>query len=100
MVVKRNPVPLLEVFALSSPDRGVLDSEQWNKGMSFPVPLSTGTNKIVRIDITRLVKYYVENPGENHGLIIGSLSGERRGLFSLQETFDSGVLGRIRYIYR
>lgn len=98
-VVQRNPVPLIDVFALTSAPGQTLDPQQWDPQMAFPTPISTGTNKVVRIDITRVVNYYLEHPQQNHGLVVGSLTGRRAGRFSLRETFGTGVLARIRYVF-
>ena len=97
-VVHSTPVPMVEVYALTS-SRSALDRENWNEAMSFPVPVGVGSDKMVRIDITRLVKYLIEHPSENHGIVVGSLTGERFGIFALQEYFGAGVVARIRYVY-
>ncbi|HEU4364292.1 MAG TPA: hypothetical protein VFT13_02385, partial [Candidatus Krumholzibacteria bacterium] len=98
-VIHWSPVPLVEVCALNSATGSALDSLRWNRDMSFPVPVALGTDKVVRIDITRLVNHLINNPEENHGLVIGSLSGRRNGVFSLRQRFGPGVLARIRYVY-
>lgn len=97
--VHSTPVPLVEVYALTSRGGSALNTENWNQAMSFPVPVGVGSEKIVRINITRLVKYLIENPEANHGLVVGSLTGDRFGLFTLQEHFGDGVKARIRYVY-
>lgn len=98
-VVHSTPVPMVEVYALASSSGSAQDRENWNEAMSFPVPVGVGSDKMVRIDITRLVKHLIENPSENHGIVVGSLTGERFGLFTLQEHFGAGVVARIRYVY-
>lgn len=98
-VVHSTPVPMVEVYALTSSSGSALDRENWNEAMSFPVPVGAGSDKMVRIDITRLAKYLIENPEENRGIVVGSLTGDRFGIFALQEHFGPGVVARIRYVY-
>ncbi len=97
--VHSTPVPMVEVYALTSSSGSELDRRNWNEAMSFPVPVGVGSDKMVRIDITRLVKHLIVNPEENHGIVVGSLTGDRFGIFSLQEHFGAGVVARVRYVY-
>jgi hypothetical protein len=53
----------------------------------------------VRVNITVLVKYWTDNPSANHGIVVGSLTGDRFGVFSLHQRYGDGVLARVRYMY-
>ena len=50
------------------------------------------------LDITDIVRSFLADPGSNHGLVVGSLSGSRAGLFTLKEgTIAPGVVARVTF---
>lgn len=57
-------------------------------------PLTTGENRLVRMDITAIVRGWLANPSSNHGLVIGSLTGPEVGTIILKDELpgsDSAV---------
>lgn len=83
--VHSTPVPMVEVYALTSSSGSELDRRNWNEAMSFPVPVGVGSDKMVRIDITRLVKR--ESRGEPR---------HRRGLADRRSVRDLLAAGAFR----
>jgi len=64
-------------------------------------PLMTGENRLVRMDITTIVRGWVANPSSNHGLVIGSLTGPEVGTVTLKDELprsDNAV--RVRFFYQ
>ena len=77
--------PVLEVYALKSTFTGQLDPSQF---MAQALPavrnVAVGDERRVVVDITEIVRVYLEDSAENHGLIVGSLTGIRPGVFSIR----------------
>jgi hypothetical protein len=46
--------------------------------------VAVGAEKTVRVDVTEFVRYVLDNPEENYGLAVGSLSGARVGRFDVK----------------
>lgn len=91
--------PLLEVYALKSDFGGVIAPTQF-EAQSVPTVRNVlvGEDRRVVIDITEIVRSYVEDPARNHGLIIGSLTGVRAGIFSIRAGgFPEGAVARITF---
>lgn len=91
--------PLLEVYALKTDFGGTLTPEQF-EAQSVPTVrnILLGENRRVVIDITEIVRAYIADPDKNHGLIVGSLTGARVGLFSITpDEFPDGALARITF---
>ena len=78
--------PLVEVYALKSAFTGQLDPSQF-ADQTIPAVrnVAVGSGRRVVIDITEIARSYLANPSRNHGLVIGSLSGLRTGVFSIRD---------------
>jgi hypothetical protein len=85
-----NNAPVLEAFALESAVAGEVDEKQLGVPAFGPRNVARGENRRVVLDVTDIVRAYLDDPASNHGLIIGSLTGIRDGRF----TVKTGVLGR------
>ena len=92
-----NETPLLEVYALTGELENELDSSKYKTPTPLRRNIRIGNNRHVRLDITQTIRNYVKNPESNHGLVIGSLSNSRDGLFSVKSS--GGALGTITYYY-
>ena len=79
-----NKTPVIEVYALKSAFSGSVNVNQFEP-QTVPAMrnIVVGQNRRVVIDITEMVRSYIETPSKNHGLIIGSLTGDRDGDFTL-----------------
>lgn len=87
----------LEVYALDSAFEGSLDPDRFVPSTTRrTVPLGNG--KRVLIDITEIVQYFLDDPTRNHGLVVGSLTGDRLGLFTLNaDVLGPGAFGRVTF---
>ena len=57
-----------------------------------------GKNRRILVDITDIIKSYIDSPSKNHGLILGSLTGDRDGKFTIRnDVLGSGAPARIIY---
>jgi hypothetical protein len=85
--------PVIELYALKNEFTGSVDPNQF---VLDPRPVThnvaVGINRRMMIDVTEIVRSYLKDPTTNHGLIIGSLTGEREGLFSIKsDVLDQGA---------
>ena len=85
-----NETPVLDAFALKSDFAGEVDENELGAPAFGPRNVVRGQDRRVVLDVTDIVKGYLDDPASNHGLIIGSVTGIRDGRF----TVKTGVLGR------
>ena len=91
-----NPSPLLEVYALTEPLTGAFDPGHLERAGRALRPVAVGEGRRVVLDVTAIVRAHLEGRIENHGLIIGSLTGERDGAFTLRSgVLPQGAVGRL-----
>jgi hypothetical protein len=81
--------PWLDVFALTQTHGATVDPEEFGTPAAAPGAVIRGESRRVLRDITEIVRGWMAAPQSNHGLIVGSLTGVRDGLF----TVKAGVLG-------
>ena len=85
--------PVFEVYALSGSFAGPLSASEF---VSTTIPMvrnvAVGENRRVVIDVTEAVKLYLATPSANHGLVLGSLTGRRDGLFTIRSNV-TGMAG-------
>ena len=94
--------PLIEVFALTGTLSGEPDPSRFAE-VNAPMArnVAVGENRRVVIDITEAVSEYLADPGSNHGLILGSLTRRRDGLFTVRTgSLGAGVVARVTYFWR
>ena len=95
-----DPAPLFEVYALNQTLSGDPEPSKF-EATRLPMsrPVATGTDRLVKIDITEFVQKILADPSENHGLVIGSLTNDKRGVFVAKEDgFGAGITARIRIL--
>ena len=92
--------PVFEIYALSASFSGQVDPTKFAPQLiATSRPVAAGQNRRVQIDIAEFIRTYVKNPSKNHGLIIGSLTGRRAGVFSIKaNAFGAGIPARITYL--
>ena len=89
--------PVIEVFALNGDFSGQLDSTQLGTTTQRVRPLVLGQDRLVRVEITSVIRSFIRDPSTNHGLIIGSLTGTRDGKFGLRtDKYSNGTAAQIR----
>lgn len=91
---------VLEVYPLTSAFVDETSLENKDSKLSVRRVVSTGSDRRVSLDITGIVDYYRANPSKNYGLMLGSISDSREGLFSvLTDTFGAGKPAEITFIF-
>lgn len=86
----------IEVYLLSRSTTGdvALDDLAVQTRMARNVPI--GSDRFVRLNVTKAVRQVLEAPEENYGLVIGSLTGGRDGVFELKRgSFPDGTDARL-----
>ena len=95
-----DPAPVFEVYALKralSGDPEQSDFEATRIPMSRPV--ATGTDRLLKIDVTEFVRLIVADPSKNHGLVVGPLTNDKRGVFVVKEDgIGPGQPARVRIL--
>lgn len=88
--------PLLEVYALKNGFTGAVDFTKFETPSTAIKPVSVGDDRRVLLDVTPIIKLYIAEPSRNQSLIVGSLSGDRPGDFTLKTgAFPDGSVARI-----
>jgi hypothetical protein len=64
-------------------------------------PVALGEHHVLRMEITDIVKGWIASPENNHGLVIGTLTGPDVGTISLNDTLPAASAPiRVTYLYR
>ena len=92
-----NDTPIFEVYALDAEPGSELDPSKFRTPSSMRRNIRVGEGRRVRIDIIDVVKEFMEDSSCNHGLVLGSLSNTRDGLFTIKSS--EGTVGTITYYY-
>ena len=91
-----NEAPMLEVYAPTEPFAGGVDLKKLDVATRAGRPIALGEKRLVRIDVTRIVRAHASKMLANNGLVIGSLSGMREGDFAIVAgMFPDGAIGRL-----
>jgi len=92
-----DPAPVFEVYALNQTLSGDPEPSKF-EATRLPMsrPVATGTDRLVKIDITEFVQRILADPSKNHGLVIGPLTNDKRGVFTVrQDSFGPSVAARL-----
>jgi hypothetical protein len=92
-----NETPVFEVYILTSTLAGTRDPVKMEQSSPMRRVVRIGNDRTIRIDITGAVKSFLTNPDSNRGLIMGSLTNSRDGLFNIEH--PSGNRAKITYFY-
>ncbi len=92
-----DPAPLLEAYELETVLTGDPTPSDF---VPAEVPItrivSAGENRRIRLDITQIVRNTLESPAGNHGIVLGSLTNERFGVFDLKTgVFGATIVARV-----
>ncbi|HEX6790872.1 MAG TPA: hypothetical protein VF247_06150 [Candidatus Krumholzibacteria bacterium] len=68
---------------------GRIDTSAFEAIVPSARPVACGENRIVRVDITDIVKGWIKDPSSNHGLVFGSLTGPSVGTVTLKDQLPS-----------
>jgi hypothetical protein len=88
--------PVLEIYALTSAIEDSVNVGQLDLETVVRRPVLVGANRRVLIDIAPIVRTFMAEPPKNHGIVIGSLTGDREGDFTLRDgAFGDGNRARV-----
>ncbi len=92
---------LIEVYALSGSVGTEITPTKLVTETRTVRNVRLGEDRLVRINIGSAVRYLLNNREANHGLVIGSLTGGRNGLFELRRgKLAASVDARVTYSLR
>jgi hypothetical protein len=92
--------PSIEVFPLSEAPQ-TLRMPRYTTSHPSSQPVAIGEGRRVTVDITDIVKGWIESPSTNHGLIIGSFSGPKPGDLDLRsDVIGSGNALQATFFYQ
>jgi hypothetical protein len=95
-----DPTSIFQVFMLKQPLEGEPTDDSFEP-LRIPMsrPVATGTNRSIKIDVTEYVQRILADPPANHGLILGSVTGARRGNFQIEpNAFGTGIVARLNVV--
>jgi hypothetical protein len=85
--------PLTEVLSDGEPE--------FNASVPSVRSVAMGEGQRVLADITEIVRGWIETPSSNHGLVIGSLTGPKVGIVTLEsDGVAAGTTARITFFYQ
>jgi hypothetical protein len=76
--------PLTATYTGGGVGNGRDSAPVFNSAVPSARPIATGENRLVRMDVTDIVKGWMANPSSNHGLVIGSLTGPEAGAVTMR----------------
>jgi len=79
-----NETPVVEAYALTARHTAQLDPTKFRKPSPAVRNVRTGENRRIRLNVTEIVLYLLDNPAGNHGLAVGSFRGQREGMFEIK----------------
>jgi hypothetical protein len=79
---------------------GRFEAPAFDAAVQSAHPITRGLNRVVKMDVTDIVRDWMANPSSNHGLVIGGLTGPNVGVVSLRnELPDSDGAVRLTFLY-
>jgi hypothetical protein len=64
-------------------------------------PVRVGVNRVLKMDITDIVKGWMNEPESNHGLVIGALTGPEVGIVALKDELPGSESAiRVTFLYQ
>jgi hypothetical protein len=93
--------PSIDVRALSAAYSGTGEPQFSVESGGASRPVQVGEQRRVVVDITSIVKGWIESPQSNHGLVIGSLRGSKAGDFSVRnDVLGGGNVATVTFFYQ
>jgi len=95
-----DPAPTLEVYALKQTLSGDPEPSKFEV-MRQPMtrPVAIGSDRLIKIDITEFVQKILTDPSKNHGIVLGPLTRDKRGIFDIkQDGLSPGVTAHVRIL--
>lgn len=78
-----------------------VDPAAYEDNVSSARPVVVGQDRVLRFDITDIVKGWMREPTSNHGLVIGSLAGPTVGsMYLMDDARGSGAALRVTFFYQ
>ena len=96
-----NETPVIELYALNGPISEGVDLSVVKEPSAAVKAVRIGERRRIVLDVTSILRAWLEDPARNHGMILGSLRGGREGVFELQtDDFGPGQVARVTILYR
>jgi hypothetical protein len=95
--------PITSEFVASRGDGpvGTVEAPETEEIVPSSRPVALGEHRVLRMDITGIVRDWMSEPSSNHGLAIGTLTGPDVGSVTLNETLPGGDAPvRVTFFYR
>jgi hypothetical protein len=96
----RDATVIFQAFMLKNALDGDPNDEDFEP-LRIPMsrPVAVGTERSVKIDVTEYLQRILADPSRNHGLLFGSVTGQRRGDFEVKrDAFGTGVVARLNVV--
>lgn len=92
--------PVIEIYPLETEYDGV-SIPRFIEAPSMVRNVRVGDGKMVIVNITDIIKHWISNPGSNKGIIIGSLTKSKKGIFNLRtDRYGNEIIAKVRYCFQ
>jgi hypothetical protein len=93
--------PLTQAYSETRSATGGVVAPAFNEIVPSSRPISLGEHRVLRMDITEIARQWLDEPVNNFGLVIGSLTGPRVGLVTLDDMLPgSDFAVRITFFFQ
>ena len=90
--------PLIEVYPLVEEYNG--NGAARYKSSCAVRNSTVGDGRRICMDITKVIQEWIEKPESNHGLVLGSLTGEREGIYNIRDDIlKNNVVAKLKIFY-
>lgn len=96
-----NETPVIELYGLNRSISEGVDLSVAEEPSAAVKAVRIGEKHRIVLDVTSILRAWLEDPARNHGMILGSLRGGREGVFELRiDELGPGQVARITILYR
>jgi hypothetical protein len=79
---------------------GTVEAPEFEAIVPSSRPVAAGEHRVLRMEITGIVREWIASPTTNHGLVIGTLTGPEVGTITLNDALPGGSAAvKVTFLY-